>query len=187
MGSRPRPRPSGDSVHRDATRALVDPHLQRALEALDAAGHALSTEGWLRAEPGHWNSAQIVEHLGKAFGSTAYILDKCVTDGAPKARTPSWRQRLFTALVVEVGYFPTGVRAPEMTLPEGLSGPDALAFAREALGALDDAASRAAVRFGARVPIANHPILGGFSVRQWRRFHWMHTRHHVRQIARLRD
>ena len=81
--------PGAGSVNPDESRPdLADPHLQRALDALNVASHALSTEGWLRAAPGHWNSAQIVEHLGKAFGSTAYILDKCVTDGAPKARTP---------------------------------------------------------------------------------------------------
>ena len=36
------------------------------------------------APAGHWHCAQILEHLGKAYGGTAYILDKCVADGAPK-------------------------------------------------------------------------------------------------------
>ena len=103
--------------------ALVDPHLRRALDAIDEATRGLTTEAWLRAAPGQWNSAQILEHLGKAYGSTAYILDKCVTDGAPKGRRPSWRQRVFATLIVELGYFPTGVSAPEISGQTGSRGP----------------------------------------------------------------
>ena len=62
----------------------MDPHLRRALAAIEAATHGLSGADWQRAPAGHWHSAEILEHLGKAYGSTAYILDKCVTDGAPK-------------------------------------------------------------------------------------------------------
>ena len=110
--------------------ALVDPHLQRALDAIDHATRGLTEEAWLRAAPGQWNSAQILEHLGKAYGSTAYILDKCIADGGPKGRQPSWRQRVYTTLIVELGYFPTGVAAPEITRPDGLLGTVALAYAR---------------------------------------------------------
>ena len=166
--------------------ALVDPHLRRALDAIDEATRGITEEGWRRAAPGQWHSAQILEHLGKAYGSTAYILDKCVTDGAPKGRRPSWRQRVFAALIVDLGYFPTGVSAPEITRPGGLAGTEALAYARETLQALDAAAARCEAQFGSRVPVANHPILGGFTLRQWRRFHWSHTRHHMRQIAQRR-
>jgi len=166
--------------------ALLDPHLQRALDAIEATTRGLTPEAWRRAAPGQWNSAQILEHLGKAYGSTAYILDKCVTDGTPKGRQPSWRQRVYATLIVDLGYFPTGVAAPEITRPDGLAGIEALAYARETLHALDAAASRCDVRFGPRALVANHPILGGFTVRQWRRFHWSHTRHHMRQIAQRR-
>lgn len=165
---------------------LADSSLQRALDAIDDAAGTLSGDDWLRAAPGHWNCSQIFEHLGKAYGTTAYILDKCIADGAPKGRAQSWRQRLFTALVVDVGYFPTGVQAPEVTRPVGLPADQALAYARETLMALDAAAVRCLARFGGRVRVANHPILGGFTVPQWQRFHWRHTHHHMRQIARRR-
>lgn len=165
--------------------ALSDPHLWRALQAIELATAGLSPDAWTTAPAGRWNTAQILEHLAKAYSRTAYILEKCLTDEEPKGRPASWRQRLFTTLIVDVGYFPTGVKAPDMTLPEGLSGRDALAAARQGLIALDRAASRCAARFGPRVLVANHPLLGGFTVRQWRRFHWAHTRHHLKQIARL--
>jgi hypothetical protein len=175
---------NGRVAHGDAE--LVDPHLQRARRAIEAATRGLSTEAWQRAAAGQWNSAQILEHLGKAYGSTAYILDKCVSDGAPKGRRPSWRQWLFTTLIIDVGYFPTGVQAPAITRPEGLSGAEALTYALQSLEALDTAAARCDARFGRRARVANHPILGGFTVHQWRRFHWSHTRHHMRQIAQRR-
>ncbi len=165
---------------------LADPYLQRALDAIESIVGGLGPEAWDQAPPGKWSPAQILEHLGKAFAGTAYILDKGVADGAPKGRPPSWRQRLFAALVVDVGYFPTGVPAPEITRPQGLRGPEALAFARDTLRDLDAAAVRCEARFGRRALVANHPILGGFTVGRWRRFHWRHTVHHMRQIAHRR-
>ena len=69
-----------------------------------------------------------------------------------------------------------------MTVPDGLCGEEALALARRTLMELDAAAQRCADTFGDNVRVANHPILGGFTVHQWRRFHWVHTRHHARQI-----
>jgi hypothetical protein len=173
-------RPAGARI------TLTDPSLQRALEAIEAAACTLSGDDWQRARGGQWNCAQIFEHLGKAYGSTAYILDKCVADGAPKGKAPSWRQWFFAGILINAGYFPTGIKAPEVTRPTDVASADALAYARETLSALDAAAVRCEARFGAGVRVANHPILGGFTIRQWRRFHWLHTRHHMRQIAQRR-
>jgi hypothetical protein len=165
---------------------LTDPSLQKALAAIDAAAGTLSGDAWRRAAPGQWNCGQIFEHLGKAFGSTAYILEKCLADGAPKGRAQSWRQWMFTSMVLDIGYFPTGIKAPEITRPTGLPADEAVIYARETLTALDAAATRCLARFGPRVRVANHPILGGFTVPQWQRFHWRHTHHHMRQIAKRR-
>jgi len=171
---------------RTAPASIADAHLRRALHAIDTATAGLSPEGWNAAPAGRWHSAHIIEHLGKTYASTAYILDKCVVDGAPKGRTPSWRQRAIAYGVVRIGYFPTGIKAPAMTIPEGLPGLEALLYARQALLALDGAATQCEARFGSDAWVANHPILGGFTVPQWRQFHWRHTRHHAKQIVALR-
>jgi hypothetical protein len=163
-----------------------DPHLRRARVLLDEATHGLSDAAWSDAREGHWSPAGVVEHLGKAYHGTAAMLEQSVTDGAPKGRAPHWRQRLFTWLIVDVGYFPTGAKAPAVTLPQGLSGAEALVLARSGLEAFDAAAARCLAAFGPDARVATHPILGGFTVGQWRRFHWSHTRHHMRQVARLR-
>lgn len=165
---------------------IADRWLRRSHEAIDATTRGM-TPAQLDWHPeGKWSSAQVLEHLAKAYGSTAYILEKCVAEGRTVASPSSWRQRVFTQMVVTAGYLPSGVEAPAVTRPEGIAPLEAVARARASLEALDVAARKSAARFGSRVPVANHPILGGFSTAQWRRFHWVHTRHHMRQIARLR-
>jgi hypothetical protein len=164
----------------------MDQHLRRALDDLEAATQGLSPAEWQRCPAGHWHCAEIVEHLARTYGSTAYILDKCVRDGAPKGARPSWRQRLGASIVVSLGYLPSGVKAPAVTVPTGITGDEALALARRSLQDLDVAAQRCTDMFGPDARVANHPILGGFTISQWRRFHWVHTHHHVRQILRRR-
>ena len=50
----------------------------------------------------------------------------------------------------------------------------------------DDAISRCEARFGAGAKLANHPVLGPLTARQWRTFHLVHARHHMKQIAHIR-
>ena len=55
-----------------------------------------------------------------------------------------------------------------------------------ALRAMDLALAGAEQRFGTAALLANHPYFGGLTAAQWRKFHWRHTRHHLKQIrARL--
>ena len=139
-----------------------------------------------RHPPGKWSTAQILEHLSRTYSATAYILNRCCDQGRTKARSRTLRDWLGTLVVVELGRFPTGVAAPAATRPAGLPAVEALAAVRGSLGALDEAAARAEARFGPRLALANHPLLGPFNVRQWRRFHLVHTKHHMKQIGRLR-
>jgi hypothetical protein len=37
-------------------------------------------------------------------------------------------------------------------------------------------------RFGRRAGILDHPVLGPLNVGEWRKFHWVHGKHHTRQI-----
>jgi hypothetical protein len=42
-------------------------------------------------------------------------------------------------------------------------------------------------RFGNTKPVADHPVLGPLTVKEWRKFHLVHGKHHARQILRLRQ
>lgn len=165
----------------------MHPDLEAAHAAIDAATMNMTPDDLLRHAPGKWSSAQVLEHLAKAYGSTAYILDKCVEEHRTVATPPSAVQQLFAWIVVRIGYLPSGRTAPAVTLPEGLPPLEALDAARTSLAALDAAAARAANVFGPAMRVANHPILGGFTIPQWTRFHRVHTRHHMKQIVALRS
>lgn len=85
---------------------------------------------------------------------------------------------------MDVGYFPRG-SAPEMTRPRGsIPAAQSLDAIRDALARLDAALTRAEVRFGRGALVANHPYFAGLTAAQWRKFHWRHTVHHMRQVQR---
>jgi hypothetical protein len=165
----------------------MHPDLERARDTLRAATAGLDPASLARHTPGKWSAGQILEHLAKGYASTAYILNRCLEADAPKARPSAWRERLATLVVVGLGYLPSGRQAPEVTRPAARPPDDIVDQAIAALQALDETAARAETRFGPATALANHPILGPLNTREWRRFHLVHTRHHVKQIARLRE
>ena len=164
----------------------MDPQLERALQAIGAATRGMTGERLAAHPEGKWSAAGILEHLSIAFGSTARSLEKALASGELKVSPPTLYQRGAALLVAGIGYFPPGRKAPEFTRPKGMEGETALRTIRENLVAMDSAITRCEERFGRSRKIANHPVLGPLNVPQWRKFHLVHTRHHMKQIDRLR-
>ncbi len=163
----------------------MHPVLRRTLAAIDAQTSGLTPADLERHVPGKWSSANILEHLSITFYGTGRALQKCLATGQRRATRPSFRQRLAVLLVIELGHFPSGLQAPAGTTPKGLSGEAALEAARRNLVEMDGIMTECEARFGAHGAIIDHPIAGALSLRQWRRFHLIHTRHHMKQIALL--
>jgi len=161
------------------------PATRATLDAIRAATAALSASDLQRRRPGKWSIAEILDHLDKTYSGTAYILARCAEQGVPKGGRPTLKNRFEAWLVTGLGYFPTGVQSPEVARPSSDPAPGVLERMTASLSAFDAAASRAEQRLGGRAKVANHPILGPFTVHQWRRFHFLHTRHHMRQIRAL--
>jgi hypothetical protein len=159
----------------------MNQYLQSALDAIDDTAGTLPVDVIVRTVQGRWSVAQILEHLSLAFGANAAALEKALASGELRARKPGLRQALGRMLVVEIGYFPR-VQAPAATRPTGIAPERSLPSVRGALRRLDDTLTRVAERFGEDVRVANHPYFGGLTVRQWRKFHWRHTSHHMAQI-----
>ena len=165
---------------------MKDPDLLAAAEMIEAAVAALTLDEIGQAYGAKWPIAGILEHLGKGYAGTAYILDKCAADGRARGVRPTPWQWFVSTLLLRLGYLPTGTRAPRVTVPEGIAPEAALRAAREGLRLLDDAVARCSPIFDARTRLANHPILGGLTLPEWVRFHRLHTRHHARQIEARR-
>jgi Protein of unknown function (DUF1569) len=161
----------------------MDGYLERAASLLqDSAGHLSAVELSEHAE-GRWSIADTIEHLARTFSGTAKGLERALAGGAPAATRASLQSRAASLLVVDCGYFPKGRKSPAVAVPRGIEPGRALPLALENLRRMDDALGRAAEAFGTRVHVLDHPVLGPLSVRQWRKFHWVHTRHHARQIT----
>ena len=163
----------------------MNSHLRSAMDLVEAAAGRLPAHVLARPSDKKWSIAEILEHVTLAFAGTSAVLEKSLSSGKLHARPAKLAQRIGRLLVVDVGYFPR-VKAPEMTIPTGSIPPDrSVAAIRDALTVLDLTLTRVAERFGDEVAVANHPYFGGMSVEQWRKFHWRHTLHHMRQVQAL--
>ncbi len=140
-----------------------------------------------RPAPGRWSVGEIVEHLARTYMGTAKGLELCLADGRSRASSFSWSGRRRKFILLTLGYFPPGIESPAPVRPKDWGFALALERAHGGLEAFDTAAGAAADRFGDRTPILDHPVLGAFSVRDWCRFHLVHTRHHLPQIAEQRN
>lgn len=164
----------------------MHPDLQRALGDITRSVTGMTGEQMEARLPGKWSASDILEHLMLSFRTSGARLLSAMDAGTPTTRPGTWKERFGAFVVVSLGYFPAGRKAPEYAQPKGMKASDIVDAARAALVEFDATAARCAGRFGPGRKVSNHPILGPFSVRQWRRFHRVHTRHHMKQVAALR-
>jgi hypothetical protein len=165
----------------------MDVWLQRLSEEIESAVEGMSTAHLEWAPEGKWNAAKILEHLGMAFGGTAKALERTIAAGtAPVIPSPSFQQRLVIFVLTGLGYFPNGRKAPDFVQPKGIDAQSALKLFRENLRRMEQAIATAEQRWG-KIRIATHPIIGPLTAHQWRRFHYVHTRHHAKQVRALKN
>jgi hypothetical protein len=164
----------------------MDSNLERVQGALELATRDITLQQLTRHREGKWCAAEILEHLSLTYSGTVKAMARVLEAGKPLARPATLKEGIATALVVEAGHMPRGRQAPEMTRPRGLPPEQAVGRIQEDFAAMSRALEQCRERFGPSVKIANHPILGPLSVQQWCKFHWVHTRHHMKQVERLR-
>ncbi len=162
----------------------MDAWLDRLKRDIEDTTRALRDADWSRAPAERWNSAEIIEHMGRTYGTTAKMLELSLeAGGPPQVRTGKVAEILKKLVVVKLGIFPSGAKSPAMVMPKGIDpGPVARERALVSLVRMEKAIAAAEARWGSEEPIAMHPILGPLKAGQWRKFHYVHGRHHLEQV-----
>jgi hypothetical protein len=149
---------------------------------LDAAIRGVPAEALEKAPAGKWNARLILEHLYLSYAGTNRAIGRCLDAGKPLGTVPTMRQRLGTFMVTGLGYFPTGVKAPAVAVPRGVSPEEVQQNMFVEIQKMAARLDECEQRFGGKAKILDHPILGPMNVNQWRKLHLLHARHHIRQI-----
>jgi DinB superfamily len=163
----------------------VDPHLQRLQDEIRSITEVLSTEELTWHPPGKWSAGEILEHLYLTYTGTTKGFSRVLASGVLSKR-PTFKQRIATMIVVQVGYFPNGAQSPAVARPRGVPSQQVLAEIASKITEMDAIMSNCASKFGPHAKALEHPFLGPFSVAEWRKFHLRHGMHHLKQIQRLR-
>jgi len=165
----------------------METYLERLPAELESAIRGASPDAMQQAPPGKWNSAQILEHLYLSYKAANVKIAQCLDAGKPMATTASLAQRLSVFVITGLGFFPEGVKSPAVALPRGLPPGDVQAAIFAEIQKMAAGLDECERRFGAGTKLMDHPILGPLNVHQCRKLHWLHGRHHARQIrARLK-
>jgi hypothetical protein len=138
-------------------------------------------------DPTRWSALQVIEHLSATWRSTASGIQNRLQKDRPLLTRPTLKQRCMQLAVCECGFFPGRREAPPAVRPADAPGvptaDELIASFSATLAAMDDVLNQIEPQAKA-APVLTHFLLGPLNVRQWRRFHRVHARHHVAQIER---
>ncbi len=174
----------------------MDSHLEKLQQALSDAITGMSAEELSWHPPGKWCAAEVLEHLYLTYTGTIKGFTRALEAGVPLATSATLKQRARILVVVGLGYMPAGRKAPAMAQPRGLAAATVQAEIGAKIAEMDEIIGRCESGLGADKlrkqaslghPILDHPILGPLTARQWRKFHFVHGMHHVKQIRQLRE
>jgi len=162
----------------------MNARMDRLREEIEETTRDMGDSDWSSAPRERWSSAEILEHMGRSYGTTAKMLElRLEAGGPPEVRTAKVTEFLKKFLVVDLGIFPSGTKSPEMVRPQGDPGLVARERALKNLLRMDAAIAVAEMRWG-NAPIAMHPVLGPLTAGEWRKFHFVHGQHHLAQIRK---
>jgi uncharacterized protein DUF1569 len=165
----------------------MDIALEKLREAIEHAIEGLSSEQLSWHPPGKWCAAEVLEHLYLTYTGTVKGFERVLASGKPIVHPATWRERCRTLVAVGLGYLPEGRKAPRSTQPRGVPAEKVRAEISARIAAMDEIIAHCEKRFGGRMKLLDHPILGPLTAAQWRKFHLVHGLHHVKQLRRLRQ
>jgi hypothetical protein len=143
--------------------------------------HGVPHDDWQKAPGDKWTIAQIVAHLAAGVDrSSAVLEERAAKKGMVRRTTPG--QAVLRHLLLMVGKFPPRMEAPTATTPTERPDPDLVsAQFRMGVERFVTMAENWPPEHQLEVFVA-HPFLGDLNLPEWVRFHYLHARHHSRQI-----
>jgi Protein of unknown function (DUF1569) len=161
----------------------VSPELEQIRREAERLTGEMSQADWHHAPPGKWSCGQIFEHLLLSYTATTKGTLNAMQIGKPLGGKPTLRDRISAFYVAGLGFLPSGRVASKQTTPTNGAGLESLRPFNDALVAMDATLTDAEKRFGVKVKLLDHPVLGPLTAKEWRRFHRTHARHHLKQLA----
>jgi len=159
----------------------VDRRLETLREELAEVIAGLTAEQLRWHSPGKWSAAEVLEHLYLTYTGTTKGFSRVLAARKAATTPATWVQRRNKLVVLGFGYLPSGREAPSFSRPRGLAVDKVVAEIPDKIGEMDDMITRCEQELGAG-NLLDHPILGPLTGKQWRKFHLVHGRHHLRQI-----
>ncbi len=164
----------------------MDEKLAELQATLLAAIRDMTPEEFARHPEGKWSAAEILDHLNLTYIGTIKNFDRCLALGKRRASLDRGRTRWRRLVITRFGYFPPGRKSPERVQPRGTPVLQVKSEVLENIARMDQLIAECEACFGSSKPVTDHPILGPLTATEWRKFHLVHGKHHVKQILRLR-
>jgi hypothetical protein len=164
----------------------MDARLEQLKALVVSATEGMSAEQMSRHAEGKWCAAEVLEHLYLTYTGTIKAFERVLEAGKAPGKTITLKQRFGTFVVLTLNHLPEGRKAPKTTEPRGMSADRIRAEVEEKIAAMDEIIARSEARLG-KGKLLDHPILGPLSASEWRKFHLVHGRHHVKQIMKIRE
>ena len=139
------------------------------------------------ANPKRWSIQQIAEHLLLTYDQTTRNISNRLERKTPTRRESTLLQKVLRFIVLMLGLTARGLPAPESTIAKNIQPQSGEAIANRittSLELMDSRLHEARNTFG-MLPVAYHPFFVPMRVEQWRRFHAVHARHHLKQIHQI--
>lgn len=137
---------------------------------------------WIKAPTGKWTPAQIVNHVAMALDFSSRSFESRASKPPMKRRPRKPYNLVAGLLIMRLGWFPPGRKAPAFTTPpEQPVQEDALRLFNEGFNRFLEL-ERTLLPARRHDLFATHPALGDLTLEEFMRFHVIHSEHHARQI-----
>jgi hypothetical protein len=133
---------------------------------------------------GRWCAQQIMEHLIRSYELTTNVVSRQLKTGRVSKHRRSILEFFLRVQTIGLGYMPQGIPAIRAVRPGEYTPQLGAEIAQRFLKAaeeMDVQLVAARKKFGIE-HCGAHPLFGVMRVDEWRRYHAVHARHHLRQL-----